>query len=150
MHNPGSPLGLRRLYRPAAERGMTLVEAMFAVVISAIAVVGLLTTIVSQGTATQWAREQNLARDAIQQKIQQIEATPFPQIEAQWNGKTFTVPLLAPQAGMTTNGTITVSQTTNPDGSANPNLLHVTATISWKGVYGNESETVLQLITKTG
>ncbi len=136
-----------RTLRP--DRGLTLVELMFALAIIAIALFAILSVIVQTMTMREAAREQELAKEWVQQKIEEVKSRPFSDLNGvaykpAGGGTKFTATFAAPDVPtklVNGAGVLTVDY-------SNVNLYEIVASVNWKGSNGNGSYSMRNLYAK--
>lgn len=114
--------------------GFSLVEMLGAVTILAVALLGVISTIVTVMSLNEDTRGRTLALTSAQRMMEQVQSNvhhEIPTLFASPND-TFDVPGLTPQDGSSTVGSIAVDAT-------DAGLYVVTITVAWKGKTGNRS-----------
>lgn len=133
------------------QRGFSMIDLVGGVVLSVIALGGVITTTIAASKLRRVDQELVLAHQACRSKIEQISDLTSAQIAAQ-NGTTFIVDGdadgtndLQPQPGSTQPGSVTVT-TAETDGTNT--LYRVTVLVRWTGAQGARSYSMLTFKTE--
>lgn len=141
----GAVVNRSRLGR--GQRGLSLVELMFALGIIAVALMGIMSMIITSATNKERMRELMVAKEAAALKIEEIKSQQFAQITTLYG---------SPNNLFNVTG---LSDPTNTAGSkrgrgeiriltTNPNLLDITVAINWSGAAKNGSYSMRSLYSR--
>ncbi len=131
------------------DRGLTLVELMMALAVIAIALFAILSMIIQMMSMREAAREQELAKEWVQRKIEEVKSRPFDDLnntayKPAGGGSSYRANFASPDvpsqlaAGA---GVLTVDYT-------NANLYEIVASVNWKGRTGPGSYSMRNLYAK--
>jgi prepilin-type N-terminal cleavage/methylation domain-containing protein len=123
--------------------GFTLIEVLIALSIIAIALSAYCSSIFGAQQTQNRSISQSRALEQIQKVIEQIQNTNYASVQTSWDGQSFTVPGLAPQAGRTTECTVNVI-------SPQVNKIPLRITVSWLDIQGPASISVVYVHTNRG
>ncbi len=136
------------LQRPGrGRRGLSLVELMFALGIIAVALMGIMSMILTSSQNKERMRELMVAKEAAALKIEEIKSQQFAQITTLYASPNnlFNVAGLSDPSntagGQRGRGEIRILTT-------NPNLLDITVAINWSGAAKNGSYSMRSLYSK--
>jgi type II secretory pathway pseudopilin PulG len=130
-------------------RGITLIELMIALAIIAISLFAILSMVVNMMAMRESAREKELAKEWVQQKLEEVKSRPFTDLKtvayvpaggATLYSATFATPSTPPQLPNAA-GVLAVDY-------SNANLYEIVASITWKGRMGNGSYSMRNLYSK--
>lgn len=137
--------------------GFTLVEVMVGISILAVSILGIASFAATSQRLTRTAEEKDAAREALAAKLQEVEGTPFAQIQATHDGTGFAVTkagaannMLRPLPGDADGlpGSVTVTVPPNPGDPSR--LLQVVVRVDWQGPNGPRSMSQAVLLSVTG
>lgn len=128
------------------QKGVTIVELMFALGIIAIALLGIVGVLLHALSTKDADREQQIAKTAATRKLEEIRTAAtanYDAVAAQYANSTFDVADLSNLSNATKLGLGTVFID-----SSNANLLDIRILIGWTGVRGDSRYEIRSLITR--
>jgi Tfp pilus assembly protein PilV len=139
---------MHRRLPPDPERGLSLVELMFAMSVLTIGTLALLATMLAAQVDSAALRERRIATEAARGLVEEIVAAPFPEVRARYDKKTWPVGDLVPAPGGAAPMQAFVAPVKRADGTDDPRLLEAIVDVSWRGVRGAESFALRTLVAE--
>jgi len=117
-----SEIRLGRAVRlPCGEAGFHLFELAISLALFALIVLNAVGTLLGSNALARETEMQRIAREAAENQIELLRATPFPAVAAAAQGRVFSVPDLHDTSGSTNQGKVTVFLSEgDPDSPAQP------------------------------
>ena len=125
------------------DQGFSLLEVMVSLSIIAIALMAIVSTVLHTIRMKESEKEQQIAKQAVTRKVEELKAGTFSTLFATYDGTTFGVADLVHTAGPTGQGLGTVEID-----NTNSELLDITVTVQWNGILGDGTYSLRTLQTR--